>query len=102
MVAPVRETKEVAADALIVVATDVGVFAGLRSRERSPFDRSLGRSSRLGKVRMAFSLGVIPEAEAAALSAISSTLIVRFWLVSPATPLKGVHVDKWQSPRQVT
>jgi len=41
MVARVREVKEVAVDALILVATDVGVFAGLRSRERSPFDRSL-------------------------------------------------------------
>ena len=53
-------------------------------------------------MRVAFSLGVIPEAEAVALSEVSSTLIVRFLLVSLATSLKGIHVDRWQSPGQVT
>lgn len=53
-------------------------------------------------MRVTFSLGVIPEAEAAALSEVLATLIVRFLLVSLATPHKGVHVDRWQSPGQVT
>lgn len=38
MVVRVRETEEVAADALIVVEADEG--GELRSRERLPFDRS--------------------------------------------------------------